>query len=138
MRMVLYVIILALLYLAPLKKVDIAKLLPIEAVAVYMEQGEVVLETDTEHMGRGSDVSKALENLKADTPAVVYLDTAEYLIISEDALAELDALKTYLKPNVRVCVADVCGRVKDTAKYLEVHGNLPKIKNWKNKKYLEK
>lgn len=134
MRILLYVVILALLFFAPLEKKDVAKLLPIEAVAVYMEQNEVTLETDTEYKGRGADVASALDNLKENTPAVIYLDTAEYLIISEDALSEIETLKKFLKPNVRVCVADVCGRVKDAAKYLEVHGNLPKIKNWKKEK----
>lgn len=130
MRIVLYIVILGLLFLAPLERVDVAKLLPIEAVAVYMEDGAVVLETDTENKGSGETVTQALDALKTNTPAVVYLDTAEFLLVSEDAVRWVDELRLFLKPTVKVCVCEVAGQVKNTAKYLEVHGNLPKLRDW--------
>ena len=130
MRMVIYIVILAILFFVPLERVDVAKLLPIEAVAVYMDAGDVVFETDTEHKGRGVDVTKAIENLKENTSAVVYLDTAEFLMVSEDALAEMDALRKHLKPSVKLFVGDAREKVKQTAKYLEVHGSLPKLKDY--------
>lgn len=131
MRVVLYIVILAILFFVPLERVDVAKLLPIEAVAVYMEEGNVVFETDTEHKGRGADVAKALENLKENTPAVVYLDTAEFLIVSEDAQSHLNALRSYLKPSVKVCIGGARNHVKDAAKYLDVHGDLPMLEDLK-------
>ena len=130
MRMVIYIVILAILFFVPLERVDVAKLLPIEAVAVYMDAGDVVFETDTEHKGRGVDVTKAIENLKENTSAVVYLDTAEFLMVSEDALIEMDALRKHLKPSVKLFVGDAREKVKQTAKYLEVHGSLPKLKDY--------
>ena len=132
MRRLLYVVILGLLFLAPLERVDVAKLLPIPAVAVYMNDGAVVLETDTQDKGRGDSVSNALEDLKKATPEVVYLDTAEFLLVSEDAVTCVEELKNYLKPSVKVCVCAAEGRVKDAAKYLDVHGNLPKLRDWKD------
>ena len=129
MRMVIYIVILAILFFVPLERADVAKLLPIEAVAVYMDAGDVVFETDTEHKGRGVDVTKAIENLKENTPAVVYLDTAEFLMVSEEALSEMNALQNYLKPSVKVFVGNAMGKVKQTAKYLEIHGSLPKLKD---------
>lgn len=130
MRMVLYLVILGLLFLAPLERADIAKLLPIEAVAVYVENGEVVLETDTQNRGRGTDVANALQVLKDTTPAVVYLDTAEFLLVSKDAVGYVEQLNNYLKPSVKVCICETSGRVKEAVKYLEVHGNLPKLRDW--------
>ena len=130
MRMVLYLVILGLLFLAPLERADIAKLLPIEAVAVYVENGEVVLETDTQDRGRGTDVANALQVLKDTTPAVVYLDTAEFLLVSKDAVGYVEQLNNYLKPSVKVCICEASGRVKEAVKYLEVHGNLPKLRDW--------
>ncbi len=131
MRRLLYVIILSLLLFAPLERLDVAKLLPIRAVAVYMEDGAVVLETDTENLGRGETAGKALEKLKNETPAVVYLDTAEYLLVTEDAVAQVQELRKYLKPSVKVCVCDAAGRVKDAAEYLEIHGNLTKLRDFR-------
>ena len=71
------------LYVAPLERLDVAKLLPIQAVAVYTEGDSVVLETDTENKGKGASIADALQDLKENTPAVVYLDTAEFLMVSE-------------------------------------------------------
>lgn len=136
MRKILYVVILALLLLAPLERVDVAKLLPIQAVAIYMEGSFVALETDTEHKGQGASAGQALQDLKTNTPAVVYLDTAEYLLVSEDAIHYVDELREYLKPSVKVCVCDASEHVKDAAKYLDVHGDLPKLRDWKAEEYL--
>ena len=130
MRRIAYVIILVSLFFVPLERLDVAKLLPIQAVAVYMQGDSVVLETDTKNIGRGMNVADALENLKETTPAVVYLDTAEYLLVSPDAKHSAVELKNYLKPSVKVCICDGAGRVKEAAKYVEIHGNLTKLRHW--------
>lgn len=135
MRRVLYILILAVLFFAPLQRVDVAELLPINAVALYMDGGMVTVETDTGHLGTGETVQLALESLQKDTPAVVYLDTAEYLMISSEIVAQSETLRQWLKPSVKVCVCDVRGRVKEAAQYLDVHGNLPKLKEWKGENY---
>ena len=136
MRRIIYIVILALLFFAPVERVDVAKLLPIQAVAIYLEADTVVLETDTEDKGRGEDASKALDALKENTPAVVYLDTAEYLLVSEEAVSLVDELRPYLKPSVKVCVCDASGSVKNAAKYLDVHADLPELRHWDATKYL--
>lgn len=135
MRKILYGIIIALLFLAPVEGADVAKLLPIEAVAVYVDEGMVVLETDTEDVGRGLTAKEALEDLKKTTSAIVYLDTAKYLLLSGEALREVSELRNWLKPSVRVCVCDAAGKVKASVKYLDVHGNLPKLGDWDEMKY---
>ena len=135
MRRVVYVLLLVGLLFVPLNRVDVAKLLPIQAVAVYMDGDRVVLETDTEHVDTGNTAEQALESLKKNTPAVVYLDTAEYLLVSADAVSQVDSLRSHLKSSVRVCVCDAKGKVKDTAEYLSVHQKLPKLKEWKAENY---
>lgn len=131
MRKVLYVALLIPLLFVPLNRVNVANLLPIEAVAVYRDGDQVVLETDTEHKGFGENAEKALASLKQNTSAVVYLDTAEYLLVAPDAAEEVDALRPHLKSTVKVCVCEVAGKVKDAAKYLEIHRDLPTLKTWK-------
>lgn len=129
-RWSLYIIILLMLFVAPLERLDVAKLLPVQAVAVYTEGDAVVLETDTENKGKGASIADALADLKENTPAVVYLDTAEFLMVSESAVSQVEEMKNYFKPTVKVCVCDAAGKVKDTAKYLDVHRKLPKLKDW--------
>ena len=132
MRVIIYIVILGLTFLAPVNRVDVANLLPIESVAVYIEDNMVVLETDTENTGRGESVAEALINLKDTTPAVVYLDTAEYLMVSQEAIDQIEALRACLKPSVRVCICDARNRVKETAKFVQVHGETVPLRHWKN------
>lgn len=131
MRRVLYVALIVPLFLVPLNRVNVADLLPIEAVAVYMDGEEVILETDTEHKGVGKTVDKALSDLKENTPAVVYLDTAEYLLVAPNAVEQVESLRPHLKSSVKVCVCQAAGKVKIAVEYLEVHGDLSRLKDWK-------
>ena len=131
MRKVLYVALLIPLFFVPLNRVNVADLLPIEAVAVYIDGDRVVLETDTQHQGVGENAEKALIALKENTPAVVYLDTAEYLLVAPNAAEQVENLRPHLKSSVKVCVCEAAGKVKEASKYLEIHKELPRLKDWK-------
>ena len=122
MKTVLYILIAALSLLAPVKRLDVAKLLPVEAVAVYAQAGQTVLETDTGNIGKGSNTEQALKNLEENALGVIYLDTAHYLLVAEDAQEQAQALKTCLKRSVRVGEY-AGGDVKEEAKRLDVHGD---------------
>lgn len=130
-RIVIYIATLGLLTLAPVKSADIGTLRPVEVVMVYRQGNAVVLATDTADAGQGADALAALENLKATTPGTIYLDTAEYLLIAEGAEDAAEQLKPVLKKSVGVCMADSATDLKAAAKYLPVHGDLPRLKNWK-------
>ena len=117
------------------QRLDVAKLLPISAVAVYREGEDVVLETDASYVGRGETALQALSDLKETVPAVIYLDTAEYLLVTEEAVPCVEELRQVLRPSVKVCVCQAAGRVKETVKYLEIHSNLPKLRHWNGGKY---
>ena len=130
MRMILYIIILTLLFLAPVERLDVAKLEPVQTVALYADETGIVLETDTDNRGSGATVDSAYEDLENRTPGVVYLDTAQYLIVTEDAEQYVDALRKYLRPSVEVSLWDGKGSVKDAAKYLNVRRNLPQLQQW--------
>lgn len=125
MRRILYAGILLAAFFAPVERLDVAKLLPVEAVAIYMEEEEIVLEIDTEDQGRGSTVQEALENLKENATKIIYLDTARYLLVAENAQVQAKELLPYLKPSVRQG-AYVGGSVKEEAKYLDAHSESAK------------
>ena len=120
MKIILYIIIVLLTLLAPVNRLDIAKLTPVEAVAVCRENGQTVLITDEENIGRGADVHEALADLKESATAIIYLDTARYLLVGKDALAEGEALCRYLRRSVKVGAYNG-GDVKEGAKYLDIH-----------------
>lgn len=131
MRVILYVLILALLFLAPVERLDVARLEPVQTVAVSVKEDAVLLETDTQNAGRGTDVDSALENLEQTTPGVIYLDTAQYLLVTEDAVAYVEGLRQYLHPCVKVSLWDGEGSVQEAAKYLGVRKDLPELRDWK-------
>ena len=130
MRRILYILLLVPLFFVPLRRVNVADLLPIETVAVYRVGECIFLETDTAHVGSGNSLEDALSDLKSNTPAVIYLDTAQYLIIAENALDQVDKLRTILKPSVKVRVGDARGDVKAVTQYLKLQ-KLPTLRVWK-------
>ena len=133
LRRMVYILLLIPLFFVRLQRVNVADLLPVEAVAVYMDGDQVVLETDTAHVGTGKTVEEALASLKENTAKVIYLDTVVYLLVSEDAIEQVGSMCPYLKGSVKVGVCEAKGRVKDAAEYLSIHQKMPKLRQWKNK-----
>ena len=133
MRMLLYIVIVVLLFTAPVQRLDVAKLEPVQTVAVSVENGEVVLQTDTQQKGRAETLQAAINDLEENTPGVIYLDTAQYLLYTQEAAAYAEALATYLHPAVKVSRWDGKGSVEDAAKYLSVRSDLPTVDRWVQK-----
>ena len=129
-RRLLYGIILIALLAAPVQKLDIAKLEPVEVVSVEYEEETVILQTDTGAWGRGRDANSALEDMRQRTPGVIYLDTAEYLVVSPEAIGQLQQLRPLLKPGIKLCCAENVD-LETAAALLEIHGDLPRLQQWK-------
>ena len=131
-RMVLYIGILASVLAVPIRPSNVGELLPVQVVAVYEEQGQTILETDTGNRGMGENAAEALANMKATALGNIYLDTAEYLLIGKNAQKEAEALRGELKGSVRVCALEETADLSEVASYLDVHGKLPKLRTWKS------
>ena len=125
MKKLLYICIIALSVHAPVKRLDIAKLLPVESVAIIRHGGEVVLKTDTGDIGCGLDAAHALADLKENATQVIYLDTARYLLVGEDATSDADQLRKYLKRNIYLGTY-AGGDVQEETRYLDAHQNTAK------------
>ena len=135
MRCILYVVILTLLLFVPVESLDIAMLEPVQTVAVRMDEGYVILETDTKNKGQGKNLQVAINDLKENTPGVIYLDTAEYLLVTEETVSYTKELEGYLQPSVKVSIWDGAGNVEKAAKYLEVRRDLPTLQRWNKEKW---
>ena len=130
-RFPVYLVLAAVLLWVPVRRTDVGKLRPVQVIAVYEENGQVTLETDTQDRGKGKTGLEALNNLKATTPAVIYLDTADFLLMgdgTDDRIAELEGR---LKKSVKLCRVTEKMNLKDAAAYLRVHKQLPSLKVWK-------
>ena len=125
-----YCAILIAAFAMPVERADVAQLRPIEVIYIYKDADAVVLKTDTEDVGIGTDVETALQDMKLTSPARIYLDTAEYLLIGEGAQEDAMQLKGILKNSVQLCVAGAELELKEVAKYLPVHSDLPDFQDW--------
>ncbi len=121
MKRILYIIILVATLIAPGKNSDIAKLQPVELIAIREEANGIIIQTDTGDEGRGINVDEAMENLMRTTPGIVYLDTANYLLIKTGAEEYAKEMGGYLKTTVMLCKTDDDPDLKDAAMYLSVH-----------------
>ena len=130
-RHIAYGVILVALLFAPVETMNISQLHPVQAVSVSCQWGKVVIETDTEDKGIGDTTALALENLKDTTGGIIYLDTAEYLLIGENAEDVAEDLRGVLKGNTKVCKANGVQDLPKAVEYLRIHKDLPRLKAWK-------
>lgn len=100
---------------------DVAKLRPVEVLWVQVVDGEVHLHTDMGDAGRGTDVNAAIEDLKQRASGKVFLKTAEYLLLSEQAQPLLQELLGHLRPSCMVCLAQGDVDLEQVGAYLREH-----------------
>lgn len=119
----------AALMITPGKITDVGKLQPVELLYVYQDAGRICVETDTGDLGRGIDLDAAMEDLKATTAGEVFLDTADFLILTKQTVSLLPELAQMLRPATEICV----GRNADTktaAQFLAAHNPKVTLKDW--------
>lgn len=124
MKRVLYYGVLGLLAVfagIPFHGTDVAKLQPIEVIAISKERNLYLVQTDTEDMGRGTTLYEAFADLKASATGQVFLETAQYLLIEKDLIPALSELKTYLRPACNLCLWDGSGDLTEAADFLDAH-----------------
>ena len=80
---------------------NIGTLQPVQ-VLVISANGGVRLQTDTGEEASAASVADAMERLRASATGEVFMDTADYLLISDMFL--LEEVKPYLRPSCRVCL----------------------------------
>ena len=99
-------------------------------------EDQVLVSTDVGAGGIGPTVKDAIENMKETTAGELFLDTADFLLVTERGQEELASIKELLKPSVRVCVANSEMDLKDAASYLAVHKLLVRLRQCSSLKEL--
>lgn len=130
-RFALYGLLLALVWIIPVERTDVAQLQPIEVIAVTKMGEMVILETDTEDIGIGRNAAEALENMQKTSPAVIYLDTAQFLLVADGAEEETAFLQKELKKSTKLCAISSVVSLREAARYLDVHNTMPKLRDWR-------
>ena len=120
-KILLYILLLGAALILPVEGTDVGKLLPVELVQLDKMGDTVVVYTDVGATGTGETVEAAIRDMGRTTAGIVFLDTADYLLVTESAMEEVESIKEHLKPSVRVCIQHVEMNLKDAAAYLSVH-----------------
>lgn len=121
MKYLLYICILLAAVLVPDKGTDVGKLIPVEVVMISEDRGSITLRTDTGDSGTGDTLDAAISDLKAGAAGVIYLDTAEYLLLEEGLENQLNTIGGHLKGEVHLCHASEGISLEAVADFLSVH-----------------
>ena len=121
MRKLVYVLIVVSLFFVPLERVQIERLLPVKAVAVYRNDDAFRIELDNGQMGSGASVKDAIDGLKRGSTSLVYLKTTEYLFVASE-ISDIEDFKDQFKSTVKIYRINASGRVAELADYLDAHG----------------
>ena len=109
--------------LNPFQSHDVAQLLPVQALTVDMENGQVRLDSGAAK-GSGKDLDAALADLQQAAEGRVFLQTAEYVVLSPRALRLLPEVVQWqaLRPATAICAAEsALPDAESAAKYLQAH-----------------
>ena len=107
--------------LLPFAGTDIAKLHPVEVLIVSRSEDGLLLQTDSGMLGTGKNIEEALQTLRLSSAGNIFLDTANYLLISLDCTGEIVTLWNYVRPACQVYHFKGEGKYEKIGKYLESH-----------------
>ena len=129
-RWICYVAALALLGVSPFHRLDISRLAPVETVWLGQQGGLVCIETDQGYFGSGEDVASALENLNATASAIVFLETADYVILESGMERCLIQAERIFRPSCMLCIADQMPDLKAATDFLQIHEPAVTLRQW--------
>lgn len=129
-RILIYIGILTAVLLIPLERADVGKLRPVQTVSIYREGDSYTIATDTGDKGSGKSALEALNDLKKTTPAVIYLDTAQFLLVGKNVEKAVEQLRHCFHDSVELYSFRGEADLAAVSKYLEIHGKGPKLKQW--------
>lgn len=136
-RIVLYILILSGLLLAPTRGTDVGKLRPVEVAALYLDGETIIVETDTGDEGSGKTVDEAMRNLKETTAGIIYLDTADYLLVQKGSETLIGDVGEHLNKKVRICAVEDRMDLSNVAAFLSVHKPDLKLGEWEQGRLLQ-
>lgn len=100
---------------------DVGRLEPIGLLQLTETAEGVTVQADTGAAGSGATVGQALSAMQARTAAVIFLETAETVLIPAGKTAWIGELSTLLHPSCAVCIAQTRVPTEKAAAYLRAH-----------------
>lgn len=110
---------------------DIAKLEPARVLLAEQVTDGVIISTDLGHSGFGPDLESTVRDMEATASGQVFLDTAEFLLISPGAAKWLPELARRLRSSCQVCIVDGTADLFAAAEYLQTHEPECRLGDWR-------
>lgn len=99
---------------------DLSELEPVEVVLVRQAQNGIEVETDTGAIGRGADLTAAVDDLEEHSMGKVFLDTADYLLLELND-TDYEQFYSVFRPGCHVCLADGVEDLSQAGVFLQTH-----------------
>lgn len=106
--------------LSPFHGTDVGKLRPAQWVYLSRTERDVHVWTDLGDFGKGKDVLQALDDLAESAPGALFLETADYILVSPDCTEFLPDLGGRVRSAAAVCEVQTPPD-EETGAFLEAH-----------------
>ena len=126
-RLIIYGALIGATLFAPVRRVDVGTLQPVEIVYIIKRNQTVEVRTDTGEFGKGENIGEAVNDLLSTAQGVVYFETAEFLLVQENCKREAGIMADQLQASVRVCFVQGNPDLKYAKKFLRAHGSFPDL-----------
>lgn len=113
---------------------DIAGLEPVRTLWVEAGSDGLRLAADGGLSGQGADLAAAVKDMEQTAYGQVFLDTAEYLLVSPAAVKWLPELMKILRPSCRVYLADKVTDLETVTEYLSAREPGVTLGDWRKGK----
>ena len=110
------------LLLLPQRGTEVGELLPVETLLIEKEAGQYVVSVDTGESARGSSLEAAVEAMRASAPGEMFLDTADYVLLTRDTLDCMPQLSDFVRPAARVYMVDKGPDLEEIGPFLRAQG----------------
>lgn len=100
---------------------DLGNLKPVQLVQVTTCNGKVRIRTDTGSMGQGMTVAEAVTDLQNGADGTVFLETADFLLVTALTTRFLPELGDFLRPGTEIARISSYVDGETAAKYLSAH-----------------
>ncbi len=111
---------------------DVAKMEPVEAVRLTLYPEGVVLQTDTGSSGVGKNLLEAVEDMRQTAEGVIFLETAEYLLLENGKTEIIPELMGVFRPSCKILFLRGPAEPKEMASFLRSRRVNVTLLDWKN------
>lgn len=115
----------------PFGGTDVGKLHPVEALFVGVSEDTINIITDTGVTGTGSTLEEAIADLHMRATGKVFLETANYLLLSPQVQLDAAAFWDFLRPACQIYRCSSAEGLHNVAKYLESHPSQITLLRWR-------